>query len=198
METLLRKDVVPPDGFRYFQQETRFIVEAQDYWTWVAEVKKHRIGNGISLDGIEEQMQDQLCQTLPAGWCRQDDPNRPRPDMRFGLSDIWNWAVAHIKLATTGFVAQEEAERRAKICAGCYMNVMGQGCQSCHKVAELFTTELAARKTESDSFLRNCAACKCYLKALVHFPIDILQNHASVQPLLPSFCWQKVDGVNYL
>lgn len=190
----------PPDGFRYVHQETGHVTWAENVDTWHQQAVAHRKANNLPIpDNFFARMEEQLCDILPSGWCDQDDINRPRVDMRFGLRDVLAWAEAHLKLLGNNFVDQAESERRAKICASCYMNVEGQGCAGCQKVATLFTNELVQRKTQSDQFLKSCAVCKCYNRASVHFPLEILESSSNSehQMLFPNFCWRKQTGDNY-
>lgn len=201
LRRLLSYSEVPPDGYKFVHPETGHTTWAEDIDTWLAKAIEHRKANNLDIPpNLLAKMEDQLCEILPPGFCQYDDPQRPRVDMRFGLRDVMAWAEAHLKILGDNFVFQEEAERRAKICATCYMNVEGQGCRGCSQVATLFTNKLAIRKTSADPLLKSCAACKCFLRSAVHFPLTILESvHKSeVQMLLPSFCWQKENGVNYL
>lgn len=191
---------VPPDGYRFVDPDTGHVTVKEDVISWVQAAIAHRKANSLEVPAnFQAIMEHQFCQVLPAGWCDFDDPNRPRVDMRFSLRDVWNWAEAHLNLLTDKFVDQPEAERRAKICSSCYMNVEGQGCTGCQRVATLFTTELAKRKTQSDPFLKSCAVCKCFLRAKVHFPLTIAEAHdtTEIQSMFPSFCWRKKGGENY-
>lgn len=200
MQKLSNRDLVPPDPvyFRYVHPETGHVSQAQTYDVWMSDSYAHRRANNLPIPiDFTAQMEDQLCSSLPAGWCSGTDPNRPDVDMRFGLTDVWNWANANLQALVKGFASQEEAERRAKICAGCYMNINSQGCRGCQDVATLFSNQLAKRSTSSDSFLRNCAVCRCFLTALVHFRLDTIPKDDSLQKSFPIFCWQRKDSTNY-
>jgi hypothetical protein len=202
MQRLKDINTVPPEPvfFRFIHPETGHTSQAQTYQAWLQEAYQHRISNALPIPvDFPAQMEDQLCTTLPAGWCAGVDPNRPIIDMRFGLRQVKDWATAQLKLLVTGFVPQEEAERRAKICAGCPLNINAQGCVGCQDVAGLFAKVLGGRKTASDGYLRNCANCRCYLQAMVHFPQEILdRSHVSInQSAWPSFCWNKIGGSDY-
>lgn len=200
LKKLKRYTECPPDGYRYVDPDTGHVTRKEDQQSWVLAAIAHRKANNLEVPlNFSALMEDQLCEVLPSGWCEFDDNSRPRIDMRFGLRDVWNWAEAHIKLLGDNFVPQEEAERRAKICSSCYMNMEGAGCAGCQRVAELFTTELAKRKTQSDQYLKSCAVCKCYNRASVHFPLTILESHdtSEHQSMFPNFCWRRKDSANY-
>ena len=186
----------PPDGYRYVFPETGHTVHAWTYYDWVQAAKDHLAANSLPVpDQLGERMQHQLCMTLPPGWCDYDDPNRPRPstsltwnDVAGGVATFTRWLAAGAKS-----VVQDEADRRALICSRCYLNVNVQGCAGCHKaVVEVVRN----RKTKYDFALRSCAACRCFLRAKVHFPLSILDKSGVDQALYPSFCWLKLNGPN--
>jgi hypothetical protein len=149
----------------------------------------------LQLDAL---MQDQLCKTLPPGWCLYDDPARPRvstslswDDVQKGIQVFGSWVKKGMKT-----VSQNEADRRAAICSRCYLNVGVQGCTACQAAVAFITGRY---KTKHDHALQTCAACRCFLRAKVHFSISILdRNHPGAQDLYPDFCWLKRDGQNYL
>src|SRR5882757_9325246 len=77
MQRLIEQSTVPPDGFRYFQPETRMTIRGGDYWDLFVNVKKHRTANQIPISSFwKEEVEDQLCKMLPPGWCKEIDPNK--------------------------------------------------------------------------------------------------------------------------
>lgn len=96
---------------------------------------------------------------------------------------------------TTGnpLVPQEEAERRAEICAGCPKNGRVKGCVWCKKMAVRLGQMLAGRYTRFDRFIDGCAICKCELKAAVH--VDLAVQQAGIDRAtndeFPTHCWKK-------
>ena len=193
----------PPEGFRYVHPETGHVTTAIDANTWVAKARAHLEANGLPVPvDLSAQMQDQLCQVLPVGWCEYDDPNRPRVDITFSWGDVERGTRTLFDWLTGGreMVGQAEAERRAKICSTCYLNVQAYGCgQSCYELIRKLAGLLVGKETSVDDRLRNCAACKCFLRSKVHVPLATIEKHDtdSIQVLLPSFCWLKKGGDNY-
>lgn len=189
----------PPDGFRYVDPVDGYLSHAWAYVDWVELQRSHLNANNREIPAnLGALMQDQLCQSLPPGWCLYDDPSRPRPstvlswnDVSAGIKTFTRWIAKGAK-----FVEQREAERRAVICSRCYLNVNVQGCSGCQKaVVEL----VGDRKTHYDTALRSCAVCKCFLKAKVHFPIDTLDTQSEkAQELYPDFCWLNKESENYV
>lgn len=200
MQILRNKDLVPPDNFRYVHSETGHRSEASDYWTWQGRIAAHRKANNLPVVSAAEA-ENQLCQQLPPSFCSQSDPNRPWVDIRFTLGDVADVMKVFVSFAASGFqfVSQEEANRRARICVGCYNNINVSGCGACRQLAGFITGSLAQRKTSHDDALKVCGVCRCLNRAQVHVPLEALDTKDSPekQALYPSFCWLKNGGENY-
>jgi len=196
--SLTKTNNVPPEpGFRYVFPEDGYVAQAWTYDAWINVAKHHLQANNKPVpDDLEEQMQNQLCQTLPPGWCDYDDPQRPRISTDFSWTDMVNGLKVFASWIADGcsYVSQEEATRRALICSRCYMNVNVEGCGSCQKLAAEVTK---SRSTKYDFALKACAVCHCLLKAKVWFPTEILDRSNVSQELYPDFCWNRKDGQNY-
>lgn len=198
---LVKPSVCPPDGFKYTFPEDGYLAHGWTYTDWVQAARNHYHANPNLTEppDLEAQMEHQLCQTLEPGWCMYDDPNRPRVNLGIGWEDVQQglktfsaWAIEGRKTTT-----QAEANRRAEICTRCYMNVNVTGCSTCQKIVEEVVGD---KKTPYDGALRNCAVCKCFLRAKVHFPIKLLLDteREKLQSLYPEHCWLKVGGTNYV
>lgn len=207
MQVLSNRDIAPPeisggDSFRYTHSETAHVSKAMDWHTWQQLIREHRKGNNLPPVSPDEA-DHQMCQQLPPAWCSHSENNRLFVETRLSLGDILTGAAAYAKLAMTGFdtVSQSEANRRARICAGCFLNVNLQGCGVCGKMATLITGDVAKKKTEHDATLKACAACRCPNRATVHFPFSILEQadpNDEKQPFFTDFCWRKKTSDNYL
>ena len=188
----------PPDGYRYVFPDDGYLVHAWTYVDWVQAAKNHLTANNQPIPGtLEQDMQQQLCLTLPPGFCLYDDDNRPRPNMSLEWGDVTAGLATFARWIAGGcqYVDQNEAERRAQVCSRCYLNVNVQGCSGCQKaVAEV----VRDKQTTLDATLRTCAVCKCFLRAKVHFPISTLDTDSEkVQQMYPEFCWLNKAGENY-
>lgn len=192
------RGAVPPNGYRYVDPVDGYISHQMDYRSWVEQQEKHLAANRREVPpDLKEQMEEQLCQTLPPGWCNYDHDNRPRPEMEVDWKDVLKGAQALSDWMLKGCktVSAEEAERRATICTRCYLNVHMGGCSICQAAVNRLADKL---HTTQDVHLRTCAACKCTLRMKVHFPNSILdKENPGVQKLYPEHCWLKKDGVNY-
>lgn len=187
---------VPPDGYRYTDPVSGFRAHSFDYRDWVEQEQKHLKANGreVPVD-LELAMQEQLCHTLPPGWCSYDVPN-PVTVHDLDWKDIMQAAQRFSGWLLDGcpLVDQKEAERRATICTRCYLNVSIGGCSACQAAVEKLSEGLT---TKQDVYLKSCGACKCNLKAKVHFPYETLdKENPAVQKLYPDHCWMKHGGVN--
>lgn len=194
---------VPPKFYRYTVPETGHYIEAWNIDNWIEQIRKHLEANNIPIPtDLLAKAEDQLCQLLPPGWCDFDDPNRPRVDTNFGWGDVERASATFVDWVSQGreTVTQDEAERRARICTRCYLNLRTQGCGvSCRELIRKLVGLFVNKKTSVDDNLHTCGACRCFLKAKVHFPLQIIEEHDtdSIQMLLPDFCWMKRGGVNY-
>jgi hypothetical protein len=200
VQVLTNRANVPPDFFRFTHPETGFRSEGRDWWSWQDSVRAHRVANNLP-PLTPDQVDDQLCKTLPPEWCSHSENERPWVETRLSLGDVLRGTLAYLKLVLTGTVPQEESNRRAKICASCYLNVNAQGCGACSQLANMVVGEVAAKKTDYDASLKACAACRCPLKSLVHFPISILEQadpNDEKQSAFTPFCWRLKGGENYV
>lgn len=187
----------PPDLYR-FSHESGYVSRSFDPYSWMEDIKRHRRDNKLPIpDNMREIAEDQLCRTLPPGWCRYSDGSSPLDyiDVRVGLPEVLVGTFALGVSAITGLVPQEVAEERASICAACPANVGIQGCRSCVGFAEKIAGVIGARKTRADQFLeqRSCAWCKCSSKAQVWVPIEVLSVTVSDELLAKntfSHCWK--------
>lgn len=202
-QILSRRDVCPPDGFRYTHRETGHTSTAMDWFTWQDKIREHRKANNLPV--ISEADADaQLCLQLAPEWCAHSENNRSWVNTRLSFGDIAAGVLAYARLALSGFktVEQSEANRRARICAGCYLLVAPQGCGVCSQMANLITGDVAQKKTDYDAALgmKACAACRCPVKSLVHFPMEELDraDDANKQEAFADFCWRKLGGENRL
>lgn len=198
MQRLIDQSTVPPDGYRYLQPETRITIRAGDYWELFTQVGKHRKVNNIPLGPLwREEVEDQLCKTLPPGFCKEIDPTRKATGVltRIHWEDLQRGMGVMIDWASQGrpHVADDVAESRAAICSRCYYNVaLASGCNACRGIVNLVYRAIGGARTSLDPLLKQCAVCKCSNQAQVHFPIEVLAEATPDEmiPLFPDFCWK--------
>lgn len=194
---------VPPDGYRYTFPETGHTIKSWSITAWVDKAREHLEANNLPVpDNLQAIMEDQLCNLLPVTWCEYTDPDRPRIDTRFSWADVEQGSKTLFEWVKQGLplVSQDEAERRAKICANCYANVRADGCgQSCRELIRAIIGIFVSRQTSVDFRLNACGVCKCVLKNKVHVPLEVIEKYdnPSFQAMFPNFCWLRKDSDNY-
>jgi hypothetical protein len=158
-----------PYGWFYPVEQTKVVVVSYGWSSLIEAVKAHLKGNGIEEPlTLELQMADFMCQHVPE-WCEEMNPEREQKVSAWKMMKSFYRAVE----ATwhEGQVSQEEADRRAAICAQCPKNVdkVTEFCIGCYarglvsKVNDL----LGSKRTAHDEKLKVCGACHCQLSLKV-------------------------------
>lgn len=200
-----RSLVVPSDkqdrSFRYTHAETGHVSHGADYRSWIIACKEHRRANNLPIPAdFASRAEDQLCGELPPTWCKQSGGSTV--DTGFSLGDVVDWikAVANRFVSGQPLVSQEEANRRARICVQCPLNIDAGGCGSCSKAVSFLTPGMASRSTPYDSDLKNCAICKCFNRVQAFFPLSALLANETPEKeaLYPAFCWKQPVGHNFI
>src|SRR5215471_5727903 len=196
MRRLKDRSVAPPNFFRFVHLETGHASTAYDYYSWETLIKEHRKAN--NLPPIDMAVcEDQLCSTIrPELWEYEKEGDLSWVDTNIRVGDVVDFTRVLISQAGQEFVSEEEANRRAQICAGCYLNIRVQGCGVCGQLLELVLN----RGTDYDASLQNCAVCKCFNQAQVHFSLESLDKADSEwkQSHYPKdFCWKSKLSPNY-
>jgi hypothetical protein len=182
----------PNNFWRYTQPETGMRFREMVYGVLLAKVKHHCYSNKIPFDAAE--FEDRLCRNLgDNSVCSDGTAEKPVQVKRTTIDD----ATAFIKVAGEwmkeghSWVPQEEAERRAAICAACPENQHIAGCSGCRNLVGKLTGLLGGRKTEHDSKLQGCRVCGCSNVAQVHIPLAALSKGIKDDMEFPEHCWKK-------
>lgn len=198
-----RTNVTPPGDWKVIDPDSGATIKGGDYENLLGNVAKHRRANQLPpLTALEiEQI---ICDSLPprADNCISYDPSALPSDPLPERATI-DMAISFIKFLGislargAGFVAQEEAERRAKICASCPNNVLISGCTSCRNLLTHVTEHLAGRTTQEDDRLKGCRICGCELKVSVHADLEAQQKATPARFLkdFPVYCWKAPQSV---
>lgn len=197
---LKNRDEGPPDNFRFTHSETRHVSRGNNWFDWRSEIMAHRKANNLDIPAnMMDLAEDQLCAQLDPWHCEHTE-GRTNVSTRFNFGDVVNGmkSLGKMMLGLVDFVPQAEADRRAKICAGCFYNVNADGCVSCKRVAELIKGEVAKKQTIWDASLKVCAVCRCANAAKVWFPLSEIPTDETEQAAFPDFCWQKQNGENFV
>jgi hypothetical protein len=172
------KGIVPRGTFwRYKQPETGELIKASDWGAFLGAIKKHRRGRNIPVGlGFEAEIEAYVCEHQ-SEMCEDFDPTIPRID-RLSMGDIVRGGEVFVRHAVNGsqLVTQEEANRRASICAKCrYNTTFSKPCSGlCTRLKEIMSSTVGQRFTPYDSDLRACFICHCWTSIHVWFPLDVL------------------------
>ena len=92
-------------------------------------------------------------------------------------------------------VSQDEADRRAAICAGCELNQTAflPGCPGCTNMAAEVFKFIGGKKTASDAALKSCGHCGCQNSVIVWAPLDALVKNETELPPVPARCWKRME-----
>lgn len=197
MLRLLRRDVVPKDGWTYVQQSTGMTIKAKSWNELLRRIRNYRVANGIPLGpNFEEQIGEDVCRQQ--GWgspiCENQEP--PTVEKRqLGTMDVVNFlkVLKHWLFHKPELVDPAEADRRAAICAVCPYNVEATGCFGCTNIAGMMFDVIKERSTPHDGQLKNCQVCGCVNRAQVWVPKETLDQGVSpeMREEFPEHCWKK-------
>lgn len=169
----------------------------------VSALIEHRFANNLPCTGsIALEVEDRICARLDSSfwrWRRRADARRfftgpIRPDV--SVEQIKKTVAMFGRWLRSGrpIVEEEEATRRASICANCpgHFNVRIMGCTGC-KAGYALVRKLRPRKHRMDSKLKVCAVCKCENRTQIWLPSDFLGDTVLPNTLsqFPVGCWKK-------
>lgn len=195
----------PPGNWKIKVPKTGTEFKHYDYKAIQKAYTSHCNANGILLSpNWEEELLSEMCKQNPhwGNKCRPiagKNVKRRRLSLTAVLSflnmmRVWAESTLSGKAA---FVTQDEAERRAGICANCPFNATLQfSCGACMgAVLNLIQAIIGKRKTSMDDKLGACLVCSCSLKAAVHVPIDVQREGLSDEIKQDfdqiNYCWKK-------
>lgn len=192
-------------GFKILDPLTGIRIEAVTWDHLVFKVREERKANGapIGLE-LEDEIEQWACIAHPDEVSVVDERLPKRRNLN--LDDVvrGTQVILAFKLAGSPLVSQDEANRRASICARCPMNLMwSQSCSICNKIDDVVRGVIGQTKTAHDQQLFSCNICGCSLKAAVHLPNDIL-NRANNAEMNQAFevasemfgCWHNPSGTD--
>lgn len=204
---LKSRNLVPYGGmFRTVDPFTHVECKGTTFDMLVTNVARQRKANGAPLGlGLEQEVEQWICRDYPDE-CNQVDPDAP-VNRRLHLDDVIrgtevllrivkDWAKYIMGLASHPLVSQEEAERRASICAKCPYNIaFSKPCSGmCPEVSAVVNMIRGGRTTPFDDRLQSCSICGCSNMAQVWPRLDLL-THGVTQiqqkqfNLIPN-CWK--------
>jgi hypothetical protein len=190
----------PPGGWRYRQEQSKFVITGESYADLLKNVIAHRKHKGFEPTDSESvglEIQRQICVRLSRHECKSEGPSdnwTPIPSTHdiFNIESIRSFSASAWEWLKDGgsLVDEAEADRRAEICRACPANSdAGQGCMKCHlaKVVGTFVPE--KRKLPG---LTMCIFCGCDLRAKVLMPDSVVVKSDQGRSITyPSHCWQR-------
>ena len=184
-----RKSDVPPQGWWVKCPIVDEPVRGGDWNDMVNNCEKLLISKGITPPvDLVSQIENNLCDRM-AGHVHCVPCTQAKQTL--GFPQIVRWVKAMYQFAINGkfeLVLQEEAERRAKICAACPHQIATSGCWGCKGIAGMLPHIAGARKTSYDTQLKACGICGCYNAVSVHLPVDVQGGEGLG---FPDFCWKS-------
>ena len=208
-QELITRDQVPPGRFRFIVPETGYRIDGElSMEGLLSRVKKHYNDNNIQLPkDWEKSVEDQLCRQLPSGWCQYTDGTPAKGAKSIlsaesiikGIKSLSTMASSAIS-GDEVFVDQNEANRRAEICARCYQNMTTNFCAGCgamQQITSLVAKVKGKRTTPLDAKLYTCGVCGCRNEAIVHVNRKILLSGEKTETTnsRPDWCWLKTDDL---
>lgn len=184
-------------GWFYPVEQTRCVLIATAWPSLVKIVRSHLEGNAVPLPAdLNATMEDWWCRNVDGTDCAEP----PDPAAMARAMSLQTRAARFLRTAIAwmmgggGLVAQEEAERRAAICAGCPLNLdirCSGGClfvSLLNRAMQMFST----RTTANDHKLQSCGACGCALRAAIHLPLSAMQ-YPELDGAWAEGCWHKAE-----
>jgi hypothetical protein len=178
-------------GWFYPVPQTRVVFCSVGWKSLVEDVRNHLKGNGLPVDpNLSLTMQAWWCSNVSAENC--SEPANPNMKDTVAMAERFLRTAKAFVFSGAEKVPQEEAERRAAICAECPMNVTGNFCTSCFMRNMVASTVamVSGWKTSKDDKLKACGVCSCDLKIKVHVPKDQM-NYKELDGLWTERCWMN-------
>ena len=195
---ILNEHMVIAGGWTYRVPETGIEVMGGS-WPQLHEfVVQHYKANAIQIpNNLMDFITEYACRN--GADCSYNEVEIPKPAGRKSLQigDVIRFSMSLLHGLTIGGgkVNQEEANRRADICAGCRFNRSPLGCTGCNGrvLKEAVKTFSQHGSTPVDDKLQSCEFCGCFIRSMVWFPIETLHKFtdATENENLPDYCWKK-------
>jgi hypothetical protein len=199
--------LVPPGGWKLVHPRSGATLVGGSYGDLVRNIRLHDRGNGWPTM-TEQEIQHTVCSALTdnSGNCAlytpgEDPASAPAGRRRVTIDDAIRFAkvmqAGMLRKRDAAFVPQEEAERRAAICAVCPKNVTVLGCTACRNIVGWVSEVVGHKHTTYDGKLDGCEVCGCLLKVAVHVDLGIQVQGISeeMNQEFPDWCWKKAGAV---
>ena len=186
--------------WQYLVPYTGHTITGTSFNQLMMNIRKHLNANDLDHitieEGIVEDYNAQIFSKVNPGCC-YDTAIVPLNERRLSWMDVVRFTKTMVKNIAGGSqrVTQEEADRRAAICAGCPLNQATNNCKSCSNsglAAATIGLLVGDKQTSSHEHLYSCLHCGCFIKAMVWFPKEDLQHTPpdGFEKTPPQNCWK--------
>lgn len=172
MTATLKSDNLVPygGGFRVTDPMTGLELYGTTFESLMGRVYESRRANGIPIGvGIVQEFEQLACASYPEE-CTNLDPTFPRK-RSLTLTDIVHGTKTMLSLwwNKKPLVDRAEAERRARICVACPLNVQFyKRCSGiCPELRDVVTAIIDHQGTQYDAQLQSCSICGCFTRAAI-------------------------------
>lgn len=173
--------------------DTGYIYKANNEKELLERIVNYRKQNELSeIEFLPVVVENCLCRRrVNLGACEAREP------LKRSIQQYFKGGIALLKsMVYKSYTSQREADRRAKICTLCPLNIFpdkGPFLKWADETAELM---VGSRKSMHHSELGNCAACGCNLRAKVFFDGTIELTDKEFKEM-PEQCWQKQEVLKH-
>lgn len=180
-------------GFFYHVEATNTVFVNMAWVELFRQVKAHLKGNNVQIPvNLGLAMHAAFCQYRP-DLCLERDPEQERKVSAWQMMNRFYRSAIEPYLANK-LVNQEEAERRAAICASCPKNTdrVTEFCVTCatRGLVSSINQFLTSQHTSNDHQLKNCGICHCDLKMKVWCPKEPM-DEPEYREQWPEHCWMR-------
>lgn len=186
------KGLTLPCGWVYHVPETNMDVKADDWDELVQKTRDiYTINHRDIPEDLEKQIERHICLLCPTGICGSFF-NR----LAFSTRTLMNGTSAFammMRQGKGGLVSGDVAEDRAKVCVECSYNTKNPPCYTCKSFETIIQRIIGHRKTTKDDQLNVCGMCGCFIRAMVHCDVGVLQAATRDKDVArhPDHCWKK-------
>lgn len=197
---------VPPQGWHYFQEESR--IEGETFEQLADNLASYRAANHLPAGDPKSDIERFVAARWPHVLGLKEappDPDLPKtiygkPEVKQLAQRVGSWCANRFsRIGAIHFVEADVAQRRANTCLACPANVGNwkhetvENCPGCASSVEAVTVLSykirRGRSVEREGKLGACSILGHDGQCAVHLDASGLQHAKHYQNLLPSVCW---------
>ena len=185
----------PPGGWKYRVPETGVLIQGGSFIQLNEFVAKHYTDNAMAVPAnLHDMVLEYACKN--GANCDFDgvQVSKTSGKKSLNIGDVIRFSRTYVDALLRGDkVSQEEANRRAAICAECPSNKPLEGCSSCNSrgLRDFVRFMSQHGSTAMDDRLNSCEYCGCFIRSMVWFPLESLKRFDNDNSQLPANCWKK-------